>query len=987
MRHRPHFVIGFVVMAAILIGNTWLAFVHTKALEDRAERRREVQSIVREAHGLVSEITTVSSNQMGYAYGSLVAPTVNDEVSRAHASATDRIKRLREHAVEDPRRRDAIEDLATHANDALDSAEQLAQSLAGDAAAGRRGGGGPEQPPGLGRSARRVDAARDGRAKSSRGAGRGLPVVASDAPPGASRSSRSSALTALICGYVILAWSRRRDEQNLREQTRLAAQNRLLIESTAEGICGIDGEGRVTFLNQAAEGLLGVPDDDAIGRSLHDFLEHDRCGETGDGDECAIRAALRLGLGQQVDQDVIYREGRAIPVVYSASPVIKHGRADGAVVVLTDVTDRLQADRRAREAAERFQNLADNVAQIIWIADPTGEIHWLNGRWDEYAGRPDGAEMDAWRQSLHPDEAADVQASMRDHVHGGVAWDTTIRLRGADDGYRWFLTRAVPIRSDDQAILRWVGTHTDVTEQRESARALEKSRQSLRLAKKEAETANRAKSRFLASMSHELRTPLNAVIMYSELLKEEASDRGLDSFTDDLDKIRNAGRHLLTLVNGVLDLSKIEAGKMDVHLSTFAIREMVEDVAATVEPLVRARDAALELDIGEGVGEMTSDVTKVRQILLNLLSNAVRFCDGKPVTLRVSSANGWVEMEVEDHGPGIAEEDRAKLFRPFEQVKGDGGGEQDGTGLGLSITHRFCELLGGSVDVESELGVGSTFRVRLPSKIVDGDSTETSTTEVGVETAEQVVLVIDDDPAARDLLSRTLRSDGLGVVTAADGRAGIEMARRHHPSIILLDVIMPEMDGWAVLGALKQDPTTAGIPVIMLSMLSNAEMGSVLGADEYITKPVDQAQLLALVDRYRRTDDAPHVLVVDDDPGAREIVRRALQEQGVRLSEAANGREGLDAILSSVPDLVLLDLMMPESDGFEFLESLREDPELVGVPVAVLTSRDLTTEERRWLNQRVETIIEKGRHPGRGSQLDALRSAVVRIITKSHRES
>jgi signal transduction histidine kinase/DNA-binding response OmpR family regulator len=482
-----------------------------------------------------------------------------------------------------------------------------------------------------------------------------------------------------------------------------------------------------------------------------------------------------------------------------------------------------------------------------------------------------------------------------------------------------------------------------------------------------AEDASSAKSGFLANMSHELRTPMNAIIGYSEMLMEDAEDDGNSEVVDDLKKIHSAGRHLLSLINDVLDISKIEAGKTDLYLETFEIDSLVEGVVSTVDTLIKKNGNRLSVEVDPALESMHADVTKVRQALFNLLSNAAKFTREGVIGLHVRGdvveGERWIQISVSDSGIGIPSEKVEHVFEEFSQADGSTTRNYGGTGLGLAISRRFCRMMGGDISVTSVLGEGSTFTIHLPAVVqevpedVDLPEDSSAVSDLG---DEPVVLVIDDDPSARELLRRMLEGVAVQIVTAKDGRGALDLARSLHPVAITLDVLMPEMDGWEVLSELKADPETRDIPVIIVTMTNDRNLGFALGATEFLTKPVRREDLSEILGRFVTGNGAHDALVVDDEPENRELMRRTLEGEGWRVREAENGRVALDEVATHPPSLILLDLMMPVMDGFEFvLEMRRRDP-ANEIPIVVVTAKDVTEEERRRLSGSVLGMIERG---------------------------
>ena len=478
------------------------------------------------------------------------------------------------------------------------------------------------------------------------------------------------------------------------------------------------------------------------------------------------------------------------------------------------------------------------------------------------------------------------------------------------------------------------------------------------------EQASQHKSQFLANMSHELRTPLNAIIGYSEILQEDAVDLGQDNLVADLKKIESAGRHLLGLINDILDLSKIEAGKMDIYLEDVEIVPLLEEVRSIIVPMAEKNANVLEYRLADNLGSMRTDRTKLKQSLLNLFSNGSKFTENGRLTLNVQrfeTDKPMVSFAVSDTGIGMTEEQLGRLFQAFNQADASTTKKYGGTGLGLAITRNFCQLLGGNVTVTSKPGEGSTFTIVLPdSPVAPAPAKAADAPPLSVEVdAAPTVLVVDDDPTARELLSANLKGAGYRLLQASSGDEALSLARSTRPDAITLDVMMPKPDGWDVLSALKADADLRDIPVVIVTMLSDRGIGLSLGAVEVLTKPVERAQLTALIHNLVRREGP--VLVVEDDAGAREMIRQTIEKMSLPVAEADNGVQALDWLgQHPMPAVILLDLMMPEMDGFEVLDALAAHPQWREIPVIVITAKQLTAAERERLLGQARKVIEKG---------------------------
>jgi len=483
----------------------------------------------------------------------------------------------------------------------------------------------------------------------------------------------------------------------------------------------------------------------------------------------------------------------------------------------------------------------------------------------------------------------------------------------------------------------------------------------------EAIKANKVKSQFLANMSHELRTPLNAIIGYSEMLVEEAEELGEPTFVADLQKISKSGKHLLSLINDILDISKIEAGKMEIYPERCELSGVLQDVVTTVKPLIESNGNRIEMDWGKG--EMVTDITKLRQILINLLSNASKFTKDGVVRFEAypeakNGRNGY-GFRVKDTGIGMTAEQVGKLFQPFTQADSSTTRKYGGTGLGLAISQRFCQLLGGDIYAESEPGVGSTFVFWLPAEIAEmGQMSETPLEAAVSKEAEgsgQVsILLIDDEPLNRQLLRDYLAKEGWTLAFAESGEEGLLLSKKLRPKVICLDILMPGMDGWSVLSALKRDPELRDIPVVILSMTNDKQLGYALGASEFLEKPIERDRLVGIIDKYIPAAGGSSVLVIEDDATTSELMTKLLHREGYSVTQAANGRLALECLERELPGVILLDLMMPEMDGFEFVLELRKREEWSLIPIVVVTAKTINAEDRLRLHGYVKSVMQKG---------------------------
>ncbi len=558
---------------------------------------------------------------------------------------------------------------------------------------------------------------------------------------------------------------------------------------------------------------------------------------------------------------------------------------------------RVERDKRVSEA--RFRSLIEATAAIVWTADSRGSFVEDQPRWRAFTGQTTQEMIGyGWLEAIHPDDRAGSLAAWRAAAAANTAYEVEHRVRRRDGIYVDMQARAAPM-AEDGTIAEWVGVHNDISARKADERALT-------AAKEGAEQAALAKSQFIANMSHELRTPLSAVIGYAEMLEEDLEAVDPDEVRADLGKITANARHLLELINSVLDLSKIEAGKDELYLEQVDADALVRTVADTAAGLVERNSNRLVVDLTSSLGEITSDVVKLRQCLFNLVSNAAKFTSNGTVTISARRDEDTLVFAVSDTGIGMTPEQLARLFERFVQADNSVTRRYGGSGLGLALTRGFAERLGGTIEVESEVGKGSTFRLRVPLETLPDQKAEDADTHgTAPGGTAPVVLVIDDEHEMRELLDRFLRREGFDVVTAADGEQGIALARSVRPSAIMLDVMMPQVDGWSVLGTLKADPELQAVPVVMVTAARERALSLSMGAVDHLAKPVDWQRLKGLLNRYALATER-RILLVGADADTSATIEAAVAQEGWKLEKAS-----VDAVtgegISAPHDLVLVD--------------------------------------------------------------------------------
>lgn len=496
---------------------------------------------------------------------------------------------------------------------------------------------------------------------------------------------------------------------------------------------------------------------------------------------------------------------------------------------------------------------------------------------------------------------------------------------------------------------------------RQNQKELEQKNHELDLRNREVERANEMKSKFLASMSHELRTPLNAILGFSQLLAEETAGTLNDKQKKWVEHVRKSGKHLLQLINDILDLAKIEAGRVELVIESFLANAALPEVISNIRPMAMTKHIRLFLNCEPNLS-IKADRLRFKQVLYNLLSNAIKFTpDGGEVRIEASACDGVATFVVADTGIGISEENLGVIFDEFRQV-GDSKASQEGTGLGLSISKRLLDQQGGSIHVESELGVGTRFVFTLPEGECSGVAETLATVETPIGSADKpLVLIVDDDPAARELLVNYLTPAGYRTALACNGQEAVDLARSLRPDAITLDILMPSGSGWEILYTLRNESATALIPIIVVSVVDHKNLGVTLGAADYLVKPIDKTMLLNVVSKHisKSVGAGYRCVAADDDPETLKLMSEVLSQAGCTVRLATNGKEALAALTAEYTDLLLLDLMMPEMDGFEVIRQMDTDQQLSRVPVIVLTAKSLTSAESVALARTTRALLHK----------------------------
>jgi PAS domain S-box-containing protein len=764
-------------------------------------------------------------------------------------------------------------------------------------------------------------------------------------------------------------------------------QNFQLLDAVPDAVVVTSPDGRIEFVNGQVERLFGYTRDELIGQTV-EILLPERYRSPHEKHRGKFREQPRTRhMGTALDLTGRRKDGSEVAVDISLAPFPTE-QGSWVVAVIRDVSVA-SAERQGLEALHAVAVMSSGIldpaalgrlvveaargllrsddATLVWWDPLKGQLSVLADTFaTPYAGTvgPGEGAVGIAFQRGEPVVVEDYptwEHALRDSLPRGLKSAAAVPLLVRDKPVGALTVSFKTSRRVGQAELRLLTLLAG-----QAAPSLEAARLHDELLKVAAELkdATEAKSRFLASMSHELRTPLNAILGFSELIIDDDSEK-FDRPTRRrfLEQINASGRHLLGLINDILDLSKVEAGQMMLQLQSVSIVEVATDIVNTMEPIAAKKKIVIAVDVAAG-GRLRADGGKLRQMLLNLVSNAIKFTPARgTVTIKAQRFAKTVEISVADTGIGIAESDLGRLFKEFQQVESGAGGHQEGTGLGLALTKRLAALHGGDVRVASELGKGSIFTIELPVE-AESPAAPVETPRRTPDGTRPLVLVVEDNRQAADLLVRQLDHGGFHCVVAANGTEALAKARELQPVAITLDILLPGIDGWDVLAQLKRDDATRDIPVVVVSVVDKPGLGRALGALDYFVKPVEGKVLLASLAKYKFTAKVgtveTRILVVDDEPANLEWLESVLKPAGFSVTSAGGGREGIDLARRNQPDLILLDLLMPEVSGFDVVEALNADESTRSIPIMIITAKDLTTEDKQQLNGHAKAILARG---------------------------
>lgn len=773
-------------------------------------------------------------------------------------------------------------------------------------------------------------------------------------------------------GHALREKAHRDEAARFHEQMINAKRNwELTFDSVPDPVLLLDGERRVQRANRAATEVFGIEFAQLIGMPCYEVLS---ClGES--RSDCPHKQLMQSGQSERRDLEE-QRLGKFFDM--TCSPLRGPGGViQGCVVVLRDISARRQAEAQISLQAAALES----AANAILITSRKGEITWCNPAFTLLTGYKAedvlGKNPRILKSGAQPPE---LYAELWKTILAGQVWQGEVTNQRKDGSLYEEEMTITPVRDTRGEISHFIAIKLDVSARKRTEEEIRKLNEALEqrvrdrtveleLANREldsrrleAERASKFKDQFLSTMSHELRTPLNAVLGFSELLADEMYGPLNENQRRYLGHIHNGGQHLVRLVNEVLDLSRIEAGRMELVPEDLAIEPIFAEALETVRALVDQKSLQMSHEIEPGL-MVRADATHFRQILLNLLGNAIKFTPaGGCIMLKARREEGSIRMDVCDTGPGIPLEEQDKIFEAFYRLN-QGDMAVEGTGLGLAITQRLVEMQGGHLGVESKVGKGSCFFFYFPAVLAAETQCVQKRKQAEPVGEYPLVLAVEDDPVSLHLIQTQLAWAGYRVAVCENSQLAFQQAVDLQPAAITLDILMKPVSGWDVLSQLRADPRTHNIPVIVTSVVDQRGTGISLGAEEYLLKPIQRKPLLAAIERCfdRRGVGVPvrPILVVEDDVDTRELITEILSSQGFAVAAAADGVQARALVASTLPELVLLDLVLPKVSGFDLLAEWRADPRTSGMPVFVLSGKELTRQETAFLRHHSELLMRK----------------------------
>jgi PAS domain S-box-containing protein len=758
-----------------------------------------------------------------------------------------------------------------------------------------------------------------------------------------------------------------------------------ILKSIHEGVIGMDTDFNITYWNDICESMFGVTAEEATGKFIGDLLRMEEEYESQNDD----RMTILLEQGYNNEEQLYITPKGKVWVDVHIQAIEKDSERVGWVTLVSDISERKEMEKEIKENEERFSSIFYyNPLPMSIFSPKTREVMDVNSAFagqcglspEECRGKP----IDDLTDFVDLNKRDELTRLMQDN--GKVdGFEAQIVLSSGDvrtmllsnrlitlDGEEYFVTASNDITEKKRIEEQIQMTNKQLDEQNEKlhfqAEKLLQQRQELIEKNREIERANQMKSEFLASMSHELRTPLNAVIGFSELMLDGITGDINDEQQECLNDILSSGQHLLELINDVLDLSKVEVGKMEFRPVDLDISDVINEAVQTVKSLLDQKEHTVNIHVEEGIGQVYADKSRLRQVLLNLLSNATKFThQGGIIDVTAETNDGMCLIGVKDNGIGIKKEDQEKIFEVFTQAETIQDETPKGTGLGLTLTRQFLMAMNGEIWVKSDYGKGSTFFFTIPF-VKSADTSSVSAGETMTEKAGQrllnqrkqvKVLIIDDDSVTRRLFSAWLTEEGYSIAEASNADEGVKQADTLLPDIVILDILMPDKDGWYVLKELKSKVETSDIPVVITSFGEEKEMAFSLGAIDYFNKPINKKRFQKRIAEIG-LKQYDRVLVVDDNPADIRLVSSILETEGITTFSADGGKEGIEIIVREKPSLIVLDLMMPDLSGFEVIEKLHESEETKNIPIIVLTIKDLSNDELCYLKHQTKGVVKKG---------------------------